>query len=128
MNHLTQLLQLVKARSPSSMMSKHLETFLGKINKFGQTPLLLACCYKSSAVIESLVEAGVRTVGANLEATDNDGNTTLIQVGSSSQKDEVPIQKNILRPFSNYDFILMFIIWPTIFFKFYLFSFVSRRF
>ena len=70
-----------------------LEQYIEKRNESGDTALLIACRKKSCANIELLVEAG-----ADLDATDKEGNTAVILISSSQDKD-LQIPKEDLSPF-----------------------------
>jgi len=68
-----------KAKADGSSSLSRLEKLIETADKFGRTPLLDSFRCKASATIELLVEAG-----ADLKATDNDGNTAIILAASSS--------------------------------------------
>jgi len=65
--------------------SSKMEFFLERKNASGRTALSIACQKKSIAIIERLVDAG-----ANVKFVDDEGNSAIIHVASSTVKDEIP--------------------------------------
>lgn len=70
-----------------------LEQYIEKKNESGDTALLVACRKRGCANIELLVEAG-----ADLKATDKEGNTAVILIASGQDKD-LQMPKEDLSPF-----------------------------
>ncbi len=68
-----------------------LKQFLDSKNDSGLTSLLIACSLQDYALIELLVESG-----ADVKATDADGNTAIIHLANSfSKKNEMPYYERL---------------------------------
>ena len=79
----------LKANAAESSSLSRLKKLLETADKSGKTPFLYSCSYKNCAAIELLAEAG-----ADLKGTDNDGNTAIILVASSSSEDLIPSKED----------------------------------
>ena len=65
--------------------SSRMEYFLEMKNGAGWTALAIACRNKSIAIIELLIDAG-----ANVKFLDQEGNSAIIHVALSTEKDKIP--------------------------------------